>query len=72
MVAPVNPVPCASRAVTVERAVGAFLEEHARTSAPNTLKKYRQIKRKLTALAAPGLRTSRFQGRQRRPLWQGM
>ena len=38
-------------AVLVERAVDAFLEEHARASAPNTLKKYRQILRKLTAFA---------------------
>ncbi len=38
-------------ALTINRAVVAFLAEHAQSSAPNTLKKYRAILRKLTAYA---------------------
>ena len=46
------PVPPAdSGFVTIERAISLFLNEHAGTSAPNTVKKYRLLMKKLTAFA---------------------
>jgi integrase len=53
--APAAPVPSPSpesRQTTIERAVGAFLAEHAETSAPNTQKKYAIIMKKLKAHSA--------------------
>jgi site-specific recombinase XerD len=39
-------------AITIERAVSAFLTEHSSSSAPNTIKKYRLIMKQLSAYAA--------------------